>query len=120
MKCIILLFFYRGSIIVCLTVVYEYNYSLVIIIDDNLIVNIKFIGKLIFPHNIKFIGKLIFHLGKGFALITLLSRRPGALLRRRPRAVVRHRRPGAVLCRRCPGPDFFYRSVRLISQSPFI
>jgi hypothetical protein len=108
MKCIILLFFYRGSIIVCLTVVYEYNYSLVIIIDDNLIVNIKFIGK------------LIFHLGKGFALITLLSRRPGALLRRRPRAVGRHRRPGAVLCRRCPGPDFFYKSVRLISQSPFI
>jgi hypothetical protein len=34
--------FYRGNMVVYLTIVYEYEGSLVIIIDDNLVDNIKF------------------------------------------------------------------------------
>jgi hypothetical protein len=36
--------FYRGNMVVYLTIVYEYEGSLVIIIDDNLVDNIKFGG----------------------------------------------------------------------------
>jgi hypothetical protein len=38
-------FFYRGSIVVCLTAVYEYDDILVILINDILIININVVVK---------------------------------------------------------------------------
>jgi hypothetical protein len=45
LECFILPFFYRGSIVVCLGVVYEYESILVILIDAILLINMKFAVK---------------------------------------------------------------------------
>jgi hypothetical protein len=42
LECFILSFFYRSSMVVCLEVVYKYESILVILIDDILLINIKF------------------------------------------------------------------------------